>query len=96
MTVKIQSCCCYATICDIIKPVLGDTEIPFVLKKEEVQAISNALEGVISVNVPELHKVPNLTVQTSAVSVFNQMSPDHYGQSTNQRFCTGTGHSICA
>ena len=64
----------YATICDIIKPVIGDTKIPFVLKKE-VQAISNAVEGEISANVPELHEVPNLTVQTSAASVFDQVSP---------------------
>ena len=63
-----------ATICDIIKLVLGDTKIPFVLKKE-VQTISNALEGEISVNEPGLHEVPNLTVQTSALSVFNQVSP---------------------
>ena len=63
----------YATICDIIKLLLGDTKIPFVIKKE-AQAISNVLEGEISVNVPELHKVPNLTVQTSAVSVFGQVS----------------------
>ena len=26
-------------------------------------------------NVPKLHEVPDLTVQTSAVSVFNQVSP---------------------
>ena len=26
-------------------------------------------------NVPELHEVPDLTVQTSAVSVFDQVSP---------------------
>ena len=26
-------------------------------------------------NVPELHEVPDLTIQTSAVSVFNQVSP---------------------
>ena len=60
----------YATICDIIKLVLGDTKIPFALKKE-AQMISNTLEGEISENVPELHEVPGLTVQTSAVSVFN-------------------------
>ena len=60
----------YATICDIIKLVLGDMRIPFVLKKE-VQAISNALEGEISVNVPGLHEISNLTVQTSAISVFD-------------------------
>ena len=40
-----------------------------------MQVISSALEGENSVNVPKLHKVPNLTVQTSAVSVFNQVSP---------------------
>ena len=64
----------YATICNIIKLVLGDTKIPFVLKNE-VQAISSALEGEISVNVPKLHEVPNLMVQTSAVSVSNHVSP---------------------
>ena len=39
-----------------------------------MQAISNALEWEVSMNVPELPEVPNLTVQTSAVSVFNQVS----------------------
>ena len=39
-----------------------------------MQAISNALEGKVGMNVPELTEVPNLTVQTSAVSVFNQVS----------------------
>ena len=34
----------YATICDITKPVLGDTKIPFAVKKE-AQGISNTLEG---------------------------------------------------
>ena len=63
----------YTTICDIIKLLLGDTKIPFVIKKE-AQAISNVLEGEISVNVPELYGVPDLTVQTSAVSVFDQVS----------------------
>ena len=29
---------------------------------KEVQAISSALEGKISVNVPELHEIPNLTL----------------------------------
>ena len=64
----------YATICNTNKPVLGGTKIPFVVKKE-VQAISSALEGEISVNVPELHEIPDLTVQTSIVSVFDQVSP---------------------
>ena len=62
----------HATICNIIKPVLGNTKIPFTVKKE-AQGIST-LEGEISVNVPEFHEVPNLTVQTSAVSVFDQVS----------------------
>ena len=34
----------YATICDIIKPVLGDTKIPFAVKRE-AQGISNLLWG---------------------------------------------------
>ena len=60
----------YATICTIIELVLDDTKIPFNIKKE-VQAASNLLEG--ENNVPQFHAVPNLTVQTSAVSVFNQV-----------------------
>ena len=39
-----------------------------------MQAISSALEGEISVNVPELHELPDLTVQTSVVSVLDQVS----------------------
>ena len=60
----------YAIICNIIKPVLGYTKIPFAIKKE-AQAISNSLEG--ESNGPKFHAVPNLTVQTGAVSVFNQV-----------------------
>ena len=63
----------YATICDIIKPVLGDPKIPFAMKKE-AQGISKTLEGETSVNVPKFHEVPDLTVQSSAVSVFDQVS----------------------
>ena len=63
----------YATICDTIKLVLGDTNIPFPIKKE-VQAISNTLKGEIRVNVPKLYEVPDLTVQNSAVSVFDHVS----------------------
>ena len=81
----------YATICNIIKPVLGNTKIPFTIKKE-AQAISNSLEG--ESNGPEFHAVANLTVQASAVSVFNQGTTGHYGQSPNQRFFARTGHSI--
>ena len=43
--------------------------------KKEVQAISNALEGKVSTKVPRLHEVPDLTVQISVVSVFDQVSP---------------------
>ena len=64
----------YATICDIIKPVLGDTKIPFAVNKE-AQGISNTLEGETGVNVPEFDEISNLTVQTSAVSVFDQVLP---------------------
>ena len=60
----------YATICDIIQPVLGDTKIPFKIKKK-AQAASNLLEGEKS--IPEFHAIPNLTAQTSAVSVFDQV-----------------------
>ena len=62
----------YATICDIIKPVLGDTKIPFNIKKK-AQAASNLLEGERS--MPEFHAIPNLTAQISAVSVFDQVPP---------------------
>ena len=60
----------YATICDIIKPVLGDTKIPFNIKKK-AQAPSNLLEGEKS--MPKFHAIPDLTAQTSAVSVFDQV-----------------------
>ena len=62
----------YATICNIIKLVLGDTKIPLTIKKK-AQAASNLLEGENS--MPELCAIPNLTAQTSAVSVFNQVPP---------------------
>ena len=62
----------YATICNIIKPVLGDTKIPLPIKKK-AQAASILLEG--ENNMPELCAIPDLTAQTSAVSVFNQVSP---------------------
>ena len=64
----------YATICDIIKPVLGDTKIPLVIKKKaQVEAACNLLEG--ERNRPELCAIPKLTTQTSAVSVFDQVPP---------------------
>ena len=56
----------YATI----KPVLGDTKIPFDTRKK-AQAASNLLEG--EKNMPEFYAIPNLTAQTSAVSVSDQV-----------------------
>ena len=44
----------YATICDIIKPVLGDTKIPFTIKKK-AQAASSLLEG--EKNIPKFHAI---------------------------------------
>ena len=61
----------YATICNIIKSVLSDTKIPFDIKKK-AQAPSNLLEG--EKNVHDFYAVPNLTVQTSAVSLFDQVA----------------------
>ena len=60
----------YATICDIIKLVLGDTKIQLVIKKN-AQAAYNLLKG--ENNNPELCAIPELTAQTSAVSVFDQV-----------------------
>ena len=60
----------YATICDIIKLVLGDTKIPLVIKKK-AQTAYNLLEG--ESNNPELCAIPELTAQSSAVSVFDQV-----------------------
>ena len=62
----------YATICDIIKLVLGDTKILFKIKKKP-QAASNLLEGGKS--IPTFHAIPDLTAQTSAVSIFDQVPP---------------------
>ena len=62
----------YATICDIIKLVLGDTKIPLVIKKKALAAC-NLLER--ESNNPKLCTIPELTAQTSAVSVFNQVPP---------------------
>ena len=62
----------YATICNIIKPVLGNTKIPLTIKKK-AQAASNLLEG--ENKMPDLCAIPDLTAQTSAVSVFDQVLP---------------------
>ena len=50
--------------------MLGDIKIPFNIKKD-AQAASNFLEG--ENDVPKFHTVPDLTVQTSTVSVFDQV-----------------------
>ena len=68
----------YATICDIIKLVLGDTKIPLNIKKK-AQAACNLLEG--EKNMPKCHAIPNLTAQTNAVTVFDSGATGHYGQS---------------
>ena len=60
----------YATICNIIKPVLGNTKILFPIKKK-AQAISSSERES---NGPEFHAIPDLTVQTSVVSDFDQVS----------------------
>ena len=52
----------YATICDIFKPVLGDTKIPFNIKKK-AQAASNLLEG----RRVYLSSMPYLTLQLRPV-----------------------------
>ena len=70
MTVVIQLCCHMPPFCDIIKPVLGDTKIPLVIKKK-AQTAYNLLEG--ENNNPELCAIHKLTAQTSAVSVFDQV-----------------------
>ena len=55
-----------------IKLVLGDTKIPFEIKKK-AQAASNLLEG--ERNVPKFYAISDLTAPTSAVSVLNQVPP---------------------
>ena len=60
----------YATMCNTIKLVLGDSKIPFNIKRK-AQAVSNLLEGENS--MPKFHAIPNLTAQTTAVPVFNQV-----------------------
>ena len=83
----------YATICDIIKPVLGDTKIPFAVKKE-AHGISNSLGGG---DWHECAQVPCCTWPYSSGQCslsFQSGVTSHYDQSTSQSFCTGTGHSI--
>ena len=70
--VKTQSCCQMA-LCETFSMILENLKMPYSIRKE-VQSVSTAVEGEISTNVPESPDVPNITVQTSAVSVFNQMS----------------------
>ena len=72
-TVMIQSCCHMPPFVTL-SSWFGDTKIPFAMKKE-AQGIGISLKEEIGVNVPKFHAASNLTVQTSAVSVFNQVSP---------------------
>ena len=59
------------TICTTITPVLGDTKIPFNIKKKlKQQVIIRRGE-----NVPKFYTIPDLIAQTSAVSVFDQVPP---------------------
>ena len=64
--------------------------MPYNVKK--AQPFNHALEVDISVNVPELHEVTNFTVQTSAVSVFDQVSPATMAEAQTK----DSGHQISA
>ena len=78
----------YATICGTIKPVLKNTNIICNIKKE-VQTLSNVLEGEVSMNMPELPEVSNLTAQISAVSVFNHVSLATMAKAQNKDYVLG-------
>ena len=54
----------YATMCDIIKPVLGHTKIPFKIKKK-AQAASNLLEGEKTYTQVPCHTQPYSSYQCS-------------------------------
>ena len=69
-TVIIQLCCHMPSFVPSLSWFLVTPKSHFNIKKE-AQAASNLLEG--ENNVPEFFAVPNLTVQTSAVSVFDQV-----------------------
>ena len=63
----------YVTVCEVkTSLVLGDVKIPYLIKME-TQTISQVLEGKLSLNVPELPEVPDITLQNSNFSFFNQM-----------------------
>ena len=67
----------YATLCNIIKLVLGDTKNPFYTKKE-AQAISNSSEG----RVMDLSSMQYLTYSSDQCSLsFQSCAISHYGQS---------------
>ena len=70
LTVIIQLCCHMPPFATSSSPFLGDTKIQFAIKKE-AQAISNSSEG--ESNGPKFHAVSDLTVQSSAVSAFDQV-----------------------
>ena len=82
LTVMIQSCCHMPPFATSSSQVLGDTKIPFAIKKE-AQAISKSLEG--ESNAPEFHAVPDLTVQTSAVLVLIRCHQPLWPKPPNQK-----------
>ena len=76
----------YVTIWKIFELVLGDIKILSEIKKE-APAASNLLEG--ESHVPEFYAVPDLTVQTSAVSVFDQMPLATMAEAQGKDFVLG-------
>ena len=72
MTVVIQLCCHMPPFVTSLSQSLVTPKIPLVIKKK-AQTAYNLLEG--ENNNPELCAIPELTAQTSAVSVFDQVPP---------------------
>ena len=71
-TVMIQSCCHMPPLVTSLSWFLVTPKSCLPSRKKHRQPV-NLLEG--ENNVPEFHAVPNLTVQTSAASGFNQVPP---------------------
>ena len=46
--------------------------------------------------MPQLHEVPDLTVQTSAILVFDGVTLATIAKAQTKDSCTGTGHSMHA
>ena len=44
--------------------------------------------------MPEFHAIPDLTAQTNAVSVFDQVPLATMAEAQHKDSCAGTGHSI--